>query len=113
MRTRGRAGSDGHDGADGTNGTNGTNGSNGAAAIQTVATLTHLMLALGAVILAVGIAYATLCSRMSAVEARMPVREADHDMLISICTDVANIKSDIKEIKGQLMERRPDVLASQ
>jgi len=78
---------------------------NGEKALQTVATLTHLLLALGAIILAAGIAFATVSQRITTLEARIPVREQDHDLLIAMSTDVANIKADVAEIKTQLIVR--------
>jgi len=63
--------------------------------VQVFATITHLMLALGAVVLACGVAYATLVSRVNAMEGRMPGLEKDHDLLISINANVDNMRKDV------------------
>jgi len=73
--------------------------------IQTFATITHLMLALGAVIMACGIAYASLVQRVSSVEEKLPGLERDHDLLITINANIESMRKDMQDLKFKLEEQ--------
>lgn len=81
-----------------------TSNGNGEHTIQTFATLTHLVLALGTVVLACGIAYASLVQRVSAVESRIPAAERDHDLLVTISANIDSMKRDVNDLKNKIDE---------
>jgi len=72
--------------------------------IQAVATITHLLIALGTIILACGITYASLVQRVSAIESKVPSMEKDHDLLVTINANIDTMKRDVSELKVNMTE---------